>query len=106
MRQPYLDAPTERGALNFSAARIAQFVGWAYSTEDPLAVHAIGDAAIDFDRADDFIKSKTFGKNIAKIQRQASRQRLETENSEELAHARIEFDELALVRLDDEITGQ
>lgn len=47
MRQPYLDAPTERGALNFSAARIAQFVGWAYSTEDPLAVHAIGDAAID-----------------------------------------------------------
>jgi predicted amidohydrolase YtcJ len=47
MRAPYADAPGEKGRLNFSADRIAQFVGWAYATEDPLAVHAIGDAAID-----------------------------------------------------------
>ena len=47
MRQPYLDAPAERGRANFSSEQIAQFVGWAYGTEDPLAVHAVGDAAID-----------------------------------------------------------
>lgn len=47
MRAPYSDAPGEKGRLNFSTERIAQFVGWAYGTEDPLAVHAVGDAAID-----------------------------------------------------------
>lgn len=47
MRAPYSDAPGQRGRLNFSAERIEQFVGWAYGTEDPLAVHAFGDAAID-----------------------------------------------------------
>ena len=46
MRQPYADAPG-RGRLNLPAERIDQFVGWAYGTEDPLAVHAFGDAAID-----------------------------------------------------------
>ena len=39
--QPYLDAPGERGRLNLPAERIEQFVGWAYGTEDPLAVHAV-----------------------------------------------------------------
>lgn len=47
LREPYFDAPSERGRLNFSSERIEQFVGWAYATEDPLAVHAVGDAAID-----------------------------------------------------------
>jgi predicted amidohydrolase YtcJ len=47
MRAPYRDAPNQTGRLNFSPERIAQFVGWAYGTEDPLAVHAVGDAAID-----------------------------------------------------------
>jgi predicted amidohydrolase YtcJ len=47
MREPYLDAPSARGRLNLSAERIQQFVGWAYGSEDPLAVHAVGDAAID-----------------------------------------------------------
>jgi predicted amidohydrolase YtcJ len=47
LRAPYSDAPGERGRLNFSNERIAQFVGWAYGTEDPLAVHAVGDGAID-----------------------------------------------------------
>lgn len=47
MREPYLDAPSERGRLNFSTERIDQFVGWAYGSEDPLAVHAVGDGAID-----------------------------------------------------------
>ena len=46
MRQPYSDAPTS-GRLNFSQQRIDQFVGWAYGSEDPLAVHAFGDAAIE-----------------------------------------------------------
>ena len=46
MRQPYSDAPTS-GRLNLPASRIDQFVSWAYGTEDPLAVHAFGDAAIE-----------------------------------------------------------
>jgi len=47
MRDPYADAPAERGRLNLSIERIDQFVGWAYGSEDPLAVHAFGDAAIE-----------------------------------------------------------
>lgn len=47
MRAPYADAPGQRGRLNLPPERIDQFVGWAYGTEDPLAVHAFGDGAID-----------------------------------------------------------
>ena len=47
MRQPYYGRPEERGRLNFSSERIGQFVGWAYGSEDPLAVHAVGDRAIE-----------------------------------------------------------
>ncbi len=47
MRQPYSDAPGNSGRLNLPAARIDQFVGWAYGTEDPLTVHAFGDGAIE-----------------------------------------------------------
>jgi predicted amidohydrolase YtcJ len=47
MRAPYTDAPGERGRLNLESPRIDQFVAWAYGTEDPLAVHAFGDAAIE-----------------------------------------------------------
>lgn len=47
MRQPYLDRPAESGRLNFSGQRIEQLVGWAYGSEDPLAVHAVGDRAIE-----------------------------------------------------------
>ena len=47
MREPYVDSPSERGRLNFSTERIEQFVGWAYGSEDPLAVHAVGDGAIE-----------------------------------------------------------
>jgi predicted amidohydrolase YtcJ len=47
IREPYSDAPSERGRLNFSTERMQQFVGWAYGTEDPLAVHAVGDGAIE-----------------------------------------------------------
>ena len=46
-RQPYADAPGKSGRLNLPAARIDLFVGWAYGTEDPLAVHAFGDGAIE-----------------------------------------------------------
>jgi len=46
-RAPYADAPQTSGRLNLSPARIAQFVGWAYGSEDPLAVHAFGDGAIE-----------------------------------------------------------
>lgn len=47
MRAPYSDAPGDHGRLNLSRERIDQFVGWAYGSEDPLAVHAFGDAAIE-----------------------------------------------------------
>ena len=47
VRAPYHDAPSETGRLNFPQERIDQWVGWAYGSEDPLAVHAVGDAAID-----------------------------------------------------------
>ena len=47
MRQPYHDRPAESGRLNFTPDRISQFVGWAYGSEDPLAVHAVGDHAIE-----------------------------------------------------------
>lgn len=47
MRAPYTDAPKERGRLNLPDSRIDEFVGWAYGSEDPLAVHAFGDAAIE-----------------------------------------------------------
>jgi len=46
-RAPYADAPSSRGRLNLSPQRIDQFVAWAYGSEDPLAVHAFGDAAIE-----------------------------------------------------------
>ena len=47
MRAPYLDVANEQGRLNLPPERIDEFVGWAYGSEDPLLVHAIGDAAID-----------------------------------------------------------
>lgn len=47
MRAPYADRPGESGRLNLPAARLAEVVGWAYGTEDPLAVHATGDRAIE-----------------------------------------------------------
>ncbi|HYE87882.1 MAG TPA: amidohydrolase [Vicinamibacterales bacterium] len=47
MRAPYADAPGQSGRLNLPVERIDQFVGWAYGSEDPLAVHAFGDAAIE-----------------------------------------------------------
>lgn len=46
-RAPYADAPGASGRLNFTRDRIDQFVGWAYGSEDPLAVHAFGDGAIE-----------------------------------------------------------
>jgi len=47
MRAPYADAPANRGRLNLPQSRIDEFVGWAYGSEDPLAVHTFGDAAIE-----------------------------------------------------------
>jgi predicted amidohydrolase YtcJ len=47
MKEPYADARAERGRLNLPQSRIDEFVGWAYGSEDPLLVHAIGDAALD-----------------------------------------------------------
>ncbi len=47
MRAAYSDAPGVTGRLNLSAERINQFAGWAYGSEDPLAVHAFGDGAIE-----------------------------------------------------------
>jgi len=47
MKEPYADAPAERGRLNLPQSRIDEFVGWAYGSEDPLLVHAVGDAALE-----------------------------------------------------------
>jgi predicted amidohydrolase YtcJ len=47
MRQPYADRASEQGRINFNDDRIQQFVGWAYGSEDPLAVHAVGDRTIE-----------------------------------------------------------
>lgn len=47
MRAPYSDAPAESGRVNLAPAQIDLFAGWAYGSEDPLAVHAFGDAAIE-----------------------------------------------------------
>lgn len=46
LRDPYADRATDRGRLNLPAERLAQVAGWAYGSEDPLAVHAVGDRAI------------------------------------------------------------
>ena len=48
MRAAVRGRAAERGPPQLSGrARIDQFVGWAYGTEDPLAMHAVGDGAID-----------------------------------------------------------
>ena len=47
LRAPYADRPETSGRMNFSRERLTQIVGWAYGSEDPLAMHAVGDAAID-----------------------------------------------------------
>lgn len=47
LRVPYSNAPQERGRLNFTAERLKEFVGWAYGSEDPILMHAVGDGAID-----------------------------------------------------------
>lgn len=46
LRAPYADRPGTSGRMNLSPERLAQVAGWAYGSEDPLAVHAVGDAAI------------------------------------------------------------
>jgi predicted amidohydrolase YtcJ len=47
LRAPYANAPLERGRLNFTAERLQEFTGWAYGSEDPILMHAVGDGAID-----------------------------------------------------------
>ena len=47
MRQPYSDRASERGRINMPDERVAMFAGWAYGSEDPIAVHAVGDRAIE-----------------------------------------------------------
>ncbi len=44
---PYADRPAESGALNLDAATLEAAVKEAYGTESQLAVHAVGDAAIE-----------------------------------------------------------
>lgn len=47
LRQPYADRPGTSGRLNLSTQRLEEVAKWAYGSEDPLAVHAVGDGAID-----------------------------------------------------------
>lgn len=47
MQAPYADRPGEQGHLNFDAAQLEAAVREAYGTESQLAIHAVGDAAIE-----------------------------------------------------------
>ena len=47
LQAPYDDAPGERGRLNVDTALLDGIVREGYGTEQQLAVHAVGDAAID-----------------------------------------------------------
>ncbi len=47
LQAPYDDAPGERGRLNFDDPQLDGIVREGYGTEHQLAVHAVGDAAID-----------------------------------------------------------
>ncbi len=44
---PYTDRPAERGRLNLDTAALETVVREGYGTENQLAVHAVGDAAIE-----------------------------------------------------------
>jgi predicted amidohydrolase YtcJ len=44
---PYADRPAERGRMNLEAAALEVVVREGYGTENQLAVHAVGDAAIE-----------------------------------------------------------
>lgn len=44
---PYADRPRESGALNLDTATLEAAVKEAYGTESQLAIHAVGDAAIE-----------------------------------------------------------
>ncbi|MBL8136249.1 MAG: amidohydrolase [Acidobacteria bacterium] len=44
---PYTDRPAERGRMNLDAAALDVVVREGYGTENQLAVHAVGDAAIE-----------------------------------------------------------
>jgi hypothetical protein len=47
LREPYTDAPSTRGRLNFSEADVRQFLARALTAREQPMFHAVGDAAID-----------------------------------------------------------
>jgi predicted amidohydrolase YtcJ len=47
LQAPYADRPAEQGHVNFDAAQLEAAVREAYGTESQLAIHAVGDAAIE-----------------------------------------------------------
>ena len=47
LEAPYADAPVTRGRVNFTAGQFDGLVREGYGTESQLAVHAVGDAAIN-----------------------------------------------------------
>jgi predicted amidohydrolase YtcJ len=47
LREPYSDAPSTRGRLNFSDADVRQFLMRALKAREQPMFHAVGDAAID-----------------------------------------------------------
>jgi hypothetical protein len=47
MREPYTDAPSTRGRLNFPVADLRQFLTRALAAGEQPMFHAVGDAAID-----------------------------------------------------------
>ncbi|MEW6321944.1 MAG: amidohydrolase family protein [Acidobacteriota bacterium] len=47
LRAPYADRPDDAGRARLAPERLALIAGWAYGSEDPLAVHAAGDGAAE-----------------------------------------------------------
>ena len=47
LREPYADAPTEKGALRYDDATVEGWIQAADAAQFQLALHAIGDAAVD-----------------------------------------------------------
>jgi len=47
MRQPYADAPNERGRLNFTEAEIAKMLRESIAFRQPILFHAVGDRTVE-----------------------------------------------------------
>src|SRR5215813_3072086 len=63
-------------------------------------------AALDPRYRLDAIEAKAFGEHVAEVERNAPRQRLQVHERDELADARIDLEELTVLRDEPEVPGQ